>query len=94
MFEFIHKSDFLINHIEKSGEQEITSLKLGTESHLYWKDHFHRNPIYFKIIGEFEADIEIDNFSIRNKTNNIYKQNPIPNEYYIISESSNVLKSG
>ena len=58
------------------------------------KNIFHKNPLYFRIYADFEADNEIDNSSIGNKTTNIYKQNPILNGYLIESELENVLKSG
>ena len=41
-----------------------------------------------------EADIEIDGSNIGNKTTNLYKQNPVLNGYYIISEMEDVLESG
>ena len=60
----------------------------------FGKKHFQKNPIYFRIIADFEADNEIDGSNIGNKTTNIYKQNPVLNGYYIISELEDVLKSG
>ena len=63
------------------------------ESHIYWKKHFHKNPLYFRIYADFEADNEKDDTCIGNKTTNIYKQNPVLNGYHIISELENVLKS-
>ena len=59
----------------------------------HWKKHFHKNSNYFGIYADFEADNEKDNFSIGNKTTNIYKQNPVLNSYYIESELEDVLKS-
>ena len=61
-----------MNHIQKCGQQEITSVKLSKESHLYWKDHFHMNPIFFKIIVDFEAPNELDNSNIGNETTNVF----------------------
>ena len=58
------------------------------------KKHFHKNPLYFRIIADFEADNEIDDYKIGNKTTNIHKQKPVLNGYYIISELNDVLKSG
>ena len=58
------------------------------------KKHFHKNPLYFRIYADFEVDNEKDNSKIRNKTTNIYKQNPVLNGYYIISELNDVLESG
>ena len=69
------------NHMEKYGEQEITSIKLSNESFLYWKKQFHKNPLYFRNIAIFEADDEVDNSPIENKTTHIYKQSPVVNGY-------------
>ena len=54
-------------------------MRTSSESHLYWKKLFHKNPLYFTIIADFEADIEVDGSSVDNKTTNIYKQNPMLN---------------
>ena len=62
--------DVLKNHMQKCCLQEITSMMLSNESHLYWKKHFHKNPFYFRIIADFEADHEIDGSNMGNKTNN------------------------
>ena len=58
------------------------------------KKHFQKNPLYFRIIADFEADNEIHGYNIGNKTTNIYKQNPVLNGYYSISELQDVLESG
>ena len=49
---------------------------------------------YFRIYADFEADNENDNFTIVNKTTNIYKQNPALNGYHIKSELNDNLQSG
>ena len=56
--------------------------------------HFHKNPLYFRIIADFEADNEYDGSNVGNKTTIIYKQNPVLNGCYIISELEDVLESG
>ena len=84
----------LKNHKEKCGDDNICTIGTSNESHLYWKKHFHKNPFYFRIYADFEADNEVDGSSIGNKTTNIYKQNPVLNGYYIISELEDVLESG
>ena len=81
-------------HKQKRGDDKITTIKTSNESHLHWKKHFHKNPLYFRIYAGFEADNEKDNSSIGNKTTNIYKQNPVLNGYHIESELEDVLKSG
>ena len=45
----------LINHKEKCGDDNICTIRTSNESHLYWKRHFHENPLYFRIIADFEA---------------------------------------
>ena len=50
--------------------------------------------MYFRIIADFEADNEVDGSSLGKKTKNIYKQNPVLNSYYILSELEDVLESG
>ena len=84
----------LINHKEKCGEDNICTIRTSNESHLYWKKHFHKNPLSFRIYADFEPDNEKDNSKIGNKTTNIYKQKPVLNGYYIISELNDVSKSG
>ena len=84
----------LNNHKEKCGEDNICTIRTSNESHLFWKKHFHKNPLYFRIIADFKADSEIDGSNIGNKTTNNYKQNPVLNGYYIISELEDVLERG
>ena len=84
----------LKNHKEKCGDDNICIIRTSNESHLYWKKHFHKNPLYFRIIANFEANNEVDGSRVGNKTTNIYKQNPVLNGYYIISELEDILKSG
>ena len=56
----------LINHKEKCGDDNICTIRTSNESHLYWKKHFHKNPIYFRIYADFEADNEKDDSKIGN----------------------------
>ena len=46
------------------------------------------------IYADFEAHIEIFKSSIRDRTTNIYKQNPVLNGFHILSGIEDVLKSG
>ena len=39
----------LLKHLKRCEQQKITSIETSNESHLYWKKHFHKNPIYFRI---------------------------------------------
>ena len=57
------------------------------------KNHFQKNPLYFRIYADFEADNEKDNSSIGNRTTNIYKQNPALNSFHLVSELEDVLTS-
>ena len=56
------------------------------------KKHFHKNPIFFRVYADFEADKEKDISSRVNKTTDIYKQNPVINGYHIESELEDVLQ--
>ena len=58
------------------------------------KKQFHKNPLYFRIIADFQADNEVDGSSVGNKTTGIYKQNPVPNGYILKSQLEGVLESG
>ena len=83
----------LMKHKQKCGEDNITSLRTSTESHLHWKKHFHKNPLYLRIYADFEADNEKDDSNMGNKRTNFYEQNPVLNGYHVISEVEDVLKS-
>ena len=84
----------LREHKQKCREDNITTLRFSSEPHLHRKNHFHKNALYFRLYADFEADNEIDNSSIGNKSTSIYKQNPVLKGYQIESELENVLKSG
>ena len=75
----------LMIHKPKCENYDITTIRTSPESHLHWKNHFHKNPFYFRIYPEFEGDNEIDNCIIGNETTNICKQNPVCNDYKIVS---------
>ena len=83
-----------MNRKEKCRDDNICTLRISNEPHIHWKKHFHKSPIDFRIHADFEADNEKENSSIGNKTTKFYKQNPVLNGYYIISELDNVLKIG
>ena len=83
----------LIKHKPKCENIDITKIKTSNESHLHWKKHFHKNPSYFRIYADFEADIEKDNSIAGDKTTNVYKQNPVLKRYHIVSELDDVLNS-
>ena len=83
----------LMIHKLKREINDITTIRTSPESHLYWKNLLHKNPLYFRIHADFEADNEIDNSSIGNKTTYIYKQNPVLNGYHIEFELEDVSQS-
>ena len=85
--------NMLIKHKEKCGDDNITTIKTSNKTHLHWEKHFHKNPLYFRIYADFEADNEKDDSVVGNKTTNIYKQNPVLNGYHIVSELEDNLKS-
>ena len=90
-----YTSDNALEYLkEKCGKDNICTIRTSPDSHIYWKKHFHKNPLYFRNIADFEADNEVDGSSVGIKTTNLYKQNPVPNGYYIISELEDVLESG
>ena len=84
----------LLLHKPNCETTDVTTIRISPESRIYWKKHFHRNPLYFRLYADFEADNDNDNSSIGNRTTNTYKQNPALNGYEIVSELEDVLKSG
>ena len=68
-----YKSEnMLILHRPKCEKKDITTIRTSSESHLYWKKHFHKNPLFFRIYVDFEAENEKDNSIVGNRTTNIY----------------------
>ena len=59
-------------HKLKCGGDNITAIKTSSDSQLHWKKNFQRNPSYFRISDDFEADDEIGESSMGNNTTNIY----------------------
>ena len=87
--------NMIIKHTQKCDmRQDITTIKTSNKPYLNWDKHCHKNPVHFRIYADFEDDNEIDDTCIGNKTTNIYKQNPVCNEYRIKSELNDILKSG
>ena len=86
--------NMLTIHKPKCENNDITTIRTSSDSHLHWKKHFHKNPLYFRIYADFESDNEKVNSSMGNKTTIIYKQNPILNGYKMVSELEDVLQSG
>ena len=55
-------------HKPNCENNDITTIRTSSGSHLHWKIYFHNNPLYFRIYAGFEADNEKDNSNISNKT--------------------------
>ena len=89
-----HTSEnLLMKHKQKRGVDNITTIRTSSESFFHWKKHFLKNPLYFRVYADFEADNEKAKSSVGNKTTNIYKQKPVLNGYHIVSELEDVLLS-
>ena len=80
-------------HKQQCENNDITTFITSLESHFRWKNHFHKNPLYFKIDADFEANNEKDISSVAIKTVNTFKQNPVLNGYHKESELDDVLQS-
>ena len=50
--------NMLLKHEQKCENIDITTIKTSNKSHLPWEKHFHKNPLYFRIYADFEADNE------------------------------------
>ena len=86
--------NMLLLHKPKCEKNDITTIRTSLESHLHWEKHFHKNPLFFRNHADFEADNEIDNSSLGNRTTKIYRQNPVLNGYRTESGLEDVLQSG
>ena len=42
--------NMLMKHKENCGDGNITTIETSNETHLHWKKHFHKNPLYFRIL--------------------------------------------
>ena len=80
-------------HKPKCENHKITTIKISSDSHLHWKNHFRKNPLFFRNYAAFEADNKIDIYSIGNKTTNMYNQNLVLNGCHIESELEDILQS-
>ena len=40
-------------HKPKCENYVITTIRTSSESHFHWYDHFHKNPIHFRVIADF-----------------------------------------
>ena len=81
----------LIKHKNLCGEKQ--KLKTSPYSHIYWKKYCQKYKLYFRIYADFEADNKKENVNIRDKTTNIYKQEPVCNGYHFVSDLEHILKT-
>ena len=58
----------LMMHKSKSENYDITSIRTSSDSQFHWKGHFHKSPLSFSTIADFETDNEIDMSGMGNKT--------------------------
>ena len=42
----------LMLHEPKCENNDITTIRSSPESHLHWKEHFHKNPLFFTQISK------------------------------------------
>ena len=89
-----YKIENILTNQKKLRKDNICTIRTSSKTHLYWKKQFHKNPFYSRTIADFEADNEIDNSNKGTETTNIYKEIPVPNSFYILTELRDVLKSG
>ena len=84
--------DFVLKkHKERREQQDFTAIRFFSDKHLTWKKHYRKVPLYFRKNADFECNNEKDNSIMGEKTTNIYKQNPVCNGYYIVSDMTEVL---
>ena len=70
----------------------MTANKMLIESQVFRIKNFHKNPFYFRVYADCEADNEIRNSTIEKKASNFYKQYPVFNGYFIVSEINDILQ--
>ena len=73
-------------HEPKCENIDITNIKISPEPHIHWKKYFQKNPSFFRLYADFEADNEKNYSSSGNKTTTIFRRNPILNGYHVVSE--------
>ena len=48
----------LKKHKPNCENKDKATIRTSPDSHIYWKKHFHKTPLYFRIYADFEADNE------------------------------------
>ena len=89
-----YTSDNMINkHKQKCDmRHDIATIKTSNTPYTHWDIHCHKNPVYFRISADFEADNEIDSKCNGKKTTDIHKQNPVCSGYRIEPELNDILQ--
>ena len=80
-------------HKDRCEERDFPSTKISIDTNIKWKNHNQKVPSYFKINADFKCINEKDNSTIGEKSTNIFKQNPVCSEYYIVSDLPEVLRN-
>ena len=83
----------LMKHKDRCEQQDFTAIKLPLDKQLHWKKHYQKVPLYFRIYADFECNNSPVESNVGLHTTNIYKQNPVCNGYYIVSDLPSVLQS-
>ena len=80
----------LMKHKDRCEQQDFTAIKLPLDKQLNWKKHYQKIPLYFRIYADFECNNSPVESNVGLHTTNIYKQNPVCNGYYIVSDLPSV----
>ena len=48
--------NMLMLHKPKCENNDITTIRTSSESHLHWKKYFHKIPLDFRTYANFETD--------------------------------------
>ena len=83
----------LKKHKDRCEQQDFTAIKLPLDKQLNWKQHYQKIPLYFRIYADFECNNSPVESNVGLHTINIYKQNPVCNGYYILSDLPSILQS-
>ena len=76
----------LKKHKDRCHQQDFTAIKLPLDKQLNWKKHYQKISLYFRIYADFECNNSPVESNVGPQTTNIYKQNPVCNGYYIVSD--------
>ena len=60
----------LMIHKPNCENYDITTIRTSIQFHFHWKNHFHKNPLYFRFYADLEADNEMEDSEAVCKKNN------------------------